>query len=512
MRGRVMGRAALVVLSVLATTPPAAAQQRTVYEDLQAFTDVLTYARLNYVDSVNVSRVVRAAIDGALHSLDPHSYYLTQEEWDRFTDWQHGRWITTGLFLENEEGVIAVAAVAPNSPAAHVGIVAGDRVTAMNDTAIAGVPVQRLQAQLGGAPGTKLRLTLERGSRLAPQTFRVTIKRSPVEVRSTLTTGMIDSITGFVRLQDFKLGAGRDIHDALTQLTHQHARQVVLDLRGNPGGSIPSAVEVAAQFLPAGTLVFRTRGRKADSNRDYATDSAGAFRELPLIVLIDRGSASAAEALAACLQDHDRALILGRRSFGKALVQVGFPLRAGGVVMLTVARVVSPSGRVIQRPYEGFAYEQYLAMAGTAADSTASGTFKTDHGRPVSSGGGVGPDFLLAGPPPLPPWWSVVADSGWSDAVADSAARSLTGSADDWIDARDRWRLLLEPFYARVRRSLHSVPADTAVERVVARVLASRIVEVKWGDTARDRFMLRNDPDIQAALTYFPRLPTLLPR
>jgi carboxyl-terminal processing protease len=512
MRERMMGGTALVVLSVLVATPPAAAQQRSVYEDLQAFTDALTYARLNYVDSVNVSRVVGAAIEGALHSLDPHSYYLTQDEWDRFADWQHGRWITTGLFLENEEGVIAVAGVAPNSPAAHVGIVAGDRVTALNDTAVAGVPVQRLQAELGGERGTKLRLTLERGSRLEPQTFRVTIKRSPVEVRSTLTTEMIDSITGYVRLQDFKLGAGQDIHDALRQLLQRHARQVLLDLRGNPGGSIPSAVEVAAQFLPARTLVFRTRGRKADSNHEYSTDSAGAFRELPLIVLIDRGSASAAEALAACLQDHDRALILGRRSFGKALVQVPFPLRAGGVVMLTVARVVSPSGRVIQRPYEGLGYEQYLAMAGTTADPTATGTFKTDRGRSVSGGGGVGPDIVLPGPPPPPAWWSVVADSGWADAVADSVARSLTGSVDDWIAPSDRWRSTFQPFYARVRRVLHAVPADTAVETMVARVLASRIVGVKWGDAARERFMLRNDPDIEAAVTYFPRLPILLPR
>lgn len=512
MRRRVMGRAALVVLSALVLTPPAAAQQRSLYEDLQAFTDALTYARLNYVDSVNVSRVIRAAIEGALHSLDPHSYYLTQEEWDRFADWQHGRWMTTGLLLENEEGAIAVAAVAPNSPAARVGIVAGDRVTEMNDTAVAGVPVQRLQAQLGGAHDSKVRLTLQRGSRLDPQTFRVTIKPSSVEVHSILQAEMIDSITGYVRLLDFKLGAGRDMYDALTQLTHQHARQVLLDLRGNPGGSIPAAVEIAAQFLPAGTLVFRTRGRKADSNRDYATDSAGSFRDLSLIVLIDRGSASAAEALAACLQDHDRALILGRRSFGKALVQVPFPLRAGGVVMLTVARVVSPSGRVIQRPYEGLAYEQYLAMAGTTADSTGSGTFKTDRGRPVSSGGGVGPDVVLPGPPTPPAWWSVVADSGWADAVADSVARSLTGSADDWIGARDRWRAPLDPFYARVRRSLHAMTADTAVETMVARVLASRIVEVKWGDAARERFMLHNDPDIQAALTYFPKLPSLLSR
>ena len=512
MRGRMMSGTALVVLAAVVATPPAAAQQRTVYEDLQAFTDALTYARLNYVDSVNVSRVVGAAIEGALHSLDPHSYYLTQAEWDRFADWQHGRWITTGLFLENEEGAIAVAAVAPNSPAARVGIVVGDRVTEMNDTAVAGVPVQRLQVQLSGAPGTKVRLTLERGSHLVPQTFRVTIKRSPIDVRSTVVSEMIDSITGFVRLQDFKLGAGHDISDALTQLTRRHARQVVLDLRGNPGGSIPAAVEVAAQFLPAGTLVFRTRGRKADSNHDYATESAGAFRDLPLIVLIDRGSASAAEALAACLQDHDRALLLGRRSFGKALVQVPFPLRAGGVVMLTVARVVSPSGRVIQRPYDGLTYEQYLAMAGTPADSTARGTFKTDRGRPVSGGGGVGPDVVLPGLAPPPAWWSVVADSGWADAVADSVARSLNGSADAWIEARDRWREPLAPFYARVRRSLHTVPVDTTVEAVVAQVLASRIVEVKWGDAARDRFMLRNDPDIQSALTYFPRLPTLLPR
>jgi len=274
-----------------------------------------------------------------------------------------------------------------------------------------------------------------------------------------------------------------------------------------------AAVEVAAEVLPKSTLVFATHGRKVDTNRDYRTERDGQFTGLPLIILIDHGTVSAAEALAACLQDHDRALVIGRRSFGKALEQVSFPVRSGGVVMLTVARIVSPSGRVIQRPYAGLGFEQYVALAGKGGDGTDTTAFRTDHGRLVRGGGGVAPDVSIAPGPAMPAWWSVAVDSGWADAVADSVARSLQErQPTGWMRAADRWReRLVPPLIARVESSLR-VPTrpDSALEGHIAWLLATRVAEVKWGSEVRERLILANDPDIRAAVTYFPRLAELL--
>jgi carboxyl-terminal processing protease len=493
--------------------PVLLAQQRSAYEELQTFSGVLNYVRANYVDSVSVADLVRAAIDGTLRSLDPHSYFIRRQDWERFAAWEQGRFVTTGLSLEYEEGAVAVEWVAPDSPADRAGLLPGDRLLALDDTVVAGLSLQQLEARLVGEKGSKVRLTLARGSRLEPDTFSVSLKRAATPVRSTLMVRMVDSVTGYVRLLDFKLGAGRDVHEAIGKLRGDGARQVILDLRRNPGGLMPAAVEVASEFLPRNALVFRTRGRKADTNHDFVTDHDGGFATLPLIVLIDGGSASAAEALAACLQDHDRALILGRRSFGKALEQISFPLPTGDVVMLTVARIVSPSGRIIQRRYQGLGYEQYLALAGKSDAGTGAAAYATDHGRPVAGGGGVTPDVTLSPGPPLPAWWSVAADSGFGDAVADSVARGMPHDQPGrWLDASDQWLVtLVPPFLAHVRSALHvSAPPDTALTRRLGRILAARVTQVNWGPDVYEQFLLRNDPDVHAALGYFPRLAELL--
>jgi carboxyl-terminal processing protease len=406
-----------------------------------------------------------------------------------------------------------VEGVVPESPADRAGILPGDRLLSVNDTSVTGLVLERLQARLAGEQGSKIRLTLERGSGLEPDTLAVTLKRSPTPVRSAVSVRMADSVTGYLRLVDFKVGVGKDIHDALRRLTGEGARGIILDLRANPGGAMPAVVEVASEFLPSHAVVFRTRGRKADANHQFVTDREGGFAGIPLVVLIDRSTASAAEALAACLQDHDRALILGHRSFGKALEQVSLPLPTGDVVMLTIARIVSPSGRVIQRPYQGLAYGQYLSLAGHVGDAQDSVIFKTDHGRPVRGGGGVAPDVVLAVGVPAPAWWSIAVDSGFGDAVADSVAKNMPGDQPGrWLDASDQWRaMLVPPFLARVRMSLHtSVRADSGLEQRIARVMAARVAEVKWGAEGRERFTVHNDPDIRAALAYFPRLAELL--
>jgi C-terminal processing protease CtpA/Prc len=323
---------------------------------------------------------------------------------------------------------------------------------------------------------------------------------------------MIDSITGYIRLEDFMGKAANEMHDGLEKLRDWRAKRIILDLRANPGGAVTSAVEIASDFLRKNSIVFRTRGRKRDVDTTFVTKRDGSFREMPLIVLIDERSASASEALAGSLQDHDRALLVGRRSFGKALMQTLFFLPSGDNIWLTVGHVITPSGRVIQRRYHGIGYEQYLSFAGkSGAEKDTATVYKTDAGRPVRGGGGIAPDVVVPVTAPLPVWWSAAADSGFDDAVSDSVAQTLPATPAAraaWLSAEGEWRTkLLPPFLSRVRTRLDvAAVTDSLLERRLARILAARAAEVRWGSDAREEFLIRNDRTIRVALDQFPLL------
>lgn len=504
------------VVSAIAANP-LSAQQRSAYEELQTLSGVLNHVRLNYVDSVGYAELVQAAIDGMLRALDPHSHFYSRLEAERLDLVQRGTLAVTGITLEEVDSAVTVLAVASQSPAAKSGVQPGDRLVSVNDTSVAGLSVTTIQLRLAGEKGSKVRLRLERGSRLEPDTLDLSVKRDFLLVHSVSVVRMLDSITGFVRLEEFGPEADKEVRDALDRLRGQHMQRAILDLRGNPGGIVTSAVEVASEFFPKGTVVFRTVGRKRDVDTTYTTRRDGSYTSLPLIVLIDEHSASAAEALAGSLQDHDRALLLGRRSFGKALMQMAFLVPPSGeVLMLTIGHVLSPSGRYIQRRYAGLAKEQYYALAGQggSAEDTLK-EYHTDHGRVVRGGGGIAPDVPLARPAPLPVWWSVAADSGFDNAVADSVALSLPATPaarTAWLAAPDRWRGTLLPlFLSRVRSRLHvAAQTDSALDARVVRILAARVAEVRWGPEAYNELVARSSPDVQAAIGYFPGLPGLL--
>ena len=505
-----------IVVSLLLTAAPLAAQtQRSAYEELQTFSGVLNHIRLNYPDSLSYSELVAAAIRGVLRALDPHSYYVSRVEFQRQNALDRGELATVGVRLEDVEGAATVLAVAPGSPAAKSGVLPGDRVLALNDTSIAGLDMATIELRLAGDKGSKVRVKMERGPRFEPDTFTVNLKRNAFEVRSVSIVRMVDATTGYLRLEEFR-GDADEVHKALGKLRGMRAQQVILDLRGNPGGAVPFAVEVASEFFPKKTTIFSTRGRKRDTDTTYVTKRDGEFRELPLIVLIDERSASASEALASSLQDHDRALLVGRRSFGKALMQSIFFLPSGDNVWLTVGRVITPSGRVIQRRYHGIGYEQYLSFAGkSGAEEDTLTTYKTRAGRLVRGGGGIAPDVVVPITASLPVWWSAAADSGFDDAVSDSVAPTLPATPaarTAWLTAETEWRAkLLPPFLTRVRARL-GVPAvtDSLLDQRLARILATRVAEVRWGPDAREEFLLRNDRTIRVALEQFPRLHDLL--
>ena len=508
--------AGVVVVLLTTTASTLSSQSRSAYEELQTFSGVLNHIRLNYPDSLGYSELVAAAIRGVLRALDPHSYYVSRAEWERRSALERGELFTVGLRLEEVEGAPTVLAVARHSSAEKAGIVAGDRLVMLNDTSVAGMDMSTLELRLAGERGSKVHVALERGPRLEPDTFSVTLKRNPFEIRSVSAVRMVDSMTGYLHLDEFTQTATEDVHNALKKLRSSHAQAVILDLRGNPGGIVLSAVEIASEFFPKGTVVFRTRGRKRDTDTTFVTKRDGDFRDLPLIVLVDERSASAAEALASSLQDHDRALLVGRRTFGKALMQSIFFLPSGDVVWLTIGRVITPSGRIIQRRYSGIGYEQYLSFAGkSGAGEDTMAVFKTDAGRTVRGGGGIMPDVVVPITAPLPVWWSAAADSGLDYAVADSVAQTLPATPAArvaWRSADAEWRAkLLPPFLSRVRARL-SVAAvtDTLLDQRLARILAARAAEVRWGPDALEEFIVQNDRTIRVAVAELPHLHELL--
>jgi len=488
-----------------------------VYQELQLFSGVLNHIRVNYMDSVRYGELMRAAIDGMLHSLDPHSYYMSRRDWDRQDKLERGDLPSVGAVLDQEDSAVTVLTVIPGSPAAKAGVQPGDRVTAVNDTAVSRMKAADVALRLAGTEGSQVQLRLERGSRLEPDTLSVILTRKTFKYPVVLASMLPDHMTGFIRMSWFGPKAGDEVQDAVGGLQSRGAQRLIFDLRDNPGGLMVAAVDIASQFFPRNTLIFRTRGRKSDATQEFKTSRDGPFRTLPLIVLVNEHSASAAEALAGSLQDHDRALIVGRRSFGKALVQAPFLLTpSGDVVMLTIARVITPSGRIIQRRYQSIGYEQYFSFAGKsgAAEDTVQ-VYKTDHGREVRGGGGIAPDVSVPGRMAPPVWWSVAADSGFDFAVADSVAATLPATPaarEQWMTEPDRWsRQLLPPFLQRVRTRLHvAAEPDSVLAERLSLFLAGRVAAVRWPPGAGDELRIRNDPDIRVALPYFARLTTLL--
>jgi carboxyl-terminal processing protease len=506
----------LAVWCLLLGAVPATAAQTTAYEQLQAFSGVLGHVRTNYVDSVDLGHLVQASIRGMLSSLDPHSYYTTRQEFELRMRWDRGELAAPGLSLDDADRSITVLGVEPGSPAAKAGVQSGDRVLRLNDSSVAGLGARTLEVRLLGEKGSRVRMTFERGSRVEPDTFAVTLKRALLEHHVVSTPRLVDQTTGYVRLAEFTAPAPKELSDALKRVRGMGAKQLILDLRGNPGGDIGAMVEIASAFLPAKQEVFHTQGRKKTGFESVMTRDAGPFANLPLIVLVDASSASAAEMLAGSLQDHDRALIVGRRSFGKALMQSALPLPNGDVVWLTTARVVTPSGRVIQRRYSGLGTDQYYALAGkSGAPEDTLAVYKTERGRPVRGGGGIVPDVSRPISAELPVWFSVASDSGYDTALADSVAQTLPAGAagqSAWVVDTAAWDArLVAPLLAsaRDRLGVHGEPPP-AVRSRMGRILGSRVAMVRWGPEAGEDFLVRNDGDIQVSVPLFARLSELL--
>ena len=357
-----------------------------------------------YVDKVDIDSLVESAIPQILAELDPHSVYISAKDVQATNDDLKGSFSGVGVEFTIREDTIHVQNVIKNGPAEKAGLLAGDKIVYVDGKKFVGKVVTNEEAmhRLKGPQGSKVKIGVARYGNPKIITYEVT--RGEIPTKTITAAYMLDDNTGYIKVKNFGEKTYPELLIALASLQQQGFSNLVIDLRDNTGGYLQSAVQMANEFLPNKKLIVYTEGRKSP-RKEYRSDGHGAYQNMPLVVLINEGSASSSEIFAGAMQDNDRATIIGRRSFGKGLVQQQIPFPDGSMIRLTIARYFTPSGRCIQKPYthgEDASYEQDLISRYEHGEFFSQDSinhtgkpYHTGNGRVVYGGGGITPDIFV---------------------------------------------------------------------------------------------------------------------
>lgn len=365
---------------------------------------LIDYIDYEYVDEINTDSIVDVTVNNILEKLDPHSVYIPKNEMKRVAENMKGDFVGIGINFYMYRDTITVIRTVENGPSYNKGILPGDRIMVADEDTLfgKGLPSDRVVGILKGFKGTKVNLQVYRKSQ--DKYFTVTVKRDRIPIRSVDSYYMLTQNMGYIKINRFAETTYREFRDAIRDLQQQGASKLVLDLRDNPGGYLGIAEQLADEFLPENKLILFTKNKKGQVDSTYAT-SRGSFENKPVYVLINERSASASEIIAGALQDNDIGTIVGRRSFGKGLVQREMELGDGSAVRLTVSRYYTPTGRSIQRDYQNGTQDYYHKFAQrynsgelVSVDSIKvadSLKFRTPKGKIVYGGGGIIPDVFV---------------------------------------------------------------------------------------------------------------------
>ena len=358
---------------------------------LQVFTGALAAIQEHYVEPIPTEELVESAVRGMLRTLDPHSSFFTVSDYNRLQEEQRGRYYGLGITIRAESPgsgrVAVVEPPAPGTPAYKVGLRSGDVISKIEGEPIDDWDLNKdVIPHLKGPKGTAVHITVERPGESEP--LELTVIRDEISLFTIKYVFRLDQNIGYIRINKFSETTGKELNDALEELDEEHLAGLILDLRDNPGGALNQALAVSGRFLRKGQVIVNTRGRSSQG-REFRAQTGRSF-EYPMVVLINRNSASASEIVSGALQDHDRALIVGETSFGKALVQTIYPLEGNRGLALTTGQYYTPSNRLIQRDYSNSFYDYFFSRDDTA--TTGGEVHHTDSGREVFGGGGITPD------------------------------------------------------------------------------------------------------------------------
>lgn len=367
----------------------------------QKIQDIIHILDRRYVDSIDAEAIFEKAISDMLHNLDPHSNYIPARDMKAMTEEIQGKFGGIGIRFFIIRDTVCVTHVVPNSPSEKAGVMAGDKIIRVDGKLLKkGISNEEIMSKLKGVEGTKVSLGLKRGKK----TLDLSLQRGIIPVESVTAAFMIDSKTGFIKIERFSVETAVEFRAAAYKLQQKGMKKLIVDLRNNGGGVLTTAVEIADEFLRSGLVIVETRGLHSDKET-YRSTANGILHDMKLAVLINSHSASASEILAGAIQDNDRGLVIGRRSFGKGLVQEDVTLRDGSNLRLTVARYYTPTGRCIQKSYKEGAesyfedeLERYESGEVYELDSSLfvdSLKYYTPKGKVVYGGGGIMPDVFV---------------------------------------------------------------------------------------------------------------------
>jgi carboxyl-terminal processing protease len=478
-----------------------------------AIDEVLSFIDARYVDTVDIGRLKGNMIEQALLQLDPHSIYISPDELQASTEDMNGGFEGVGIEFIMVDDTIQVVTPLNGGPSEAAGIMAGDKLITINDSMVAGVKIANgsIYKQLRGPKGSVVKLGILRGREINLRYFDIV--RDRIAVNSVEIAYMIDEQTGYIKVNRFTANTYNEFMEALRPLAEERGLQhLILDLRGNPGGYLEEATQMLSQVFPEGKLLVYTEGR-SEQRREYKSNGRARFNIQEVAVLIDEGSASASEIMAGAIQDHDRGWIVGRRTFGKGLVQEEYPLSDGGALRLTVARYYTPSGRCIQRAYKGqkdYAHEDLRRLKSgeltngqfKLADSTQ---FYTGMGRLVYAGGGITPDvFVPFDTSFISPYFNVLNQqmpqfvARWLENPAHTAAIPTDLNAFLALNIPDTWINDLAAFVEKNGTQRNEKALQKAQSELKMR-LKARLARIKFSEEAQYHVINTHDPVVEKA-------------
>ncbi|MFH1118420.1 MAG: S41 family peptidase [Bacteroidota bacterium] len=363
-------------------------------KNLDIFATMCKELNNNYVDELNYGDLIKTGIEAILNKLDPYTVYISEAEIEDFNFMTTGQYGGIGALIHKQGDYVVISEPYEGSPATKAGLIAGDRILSINDKDAKGKSVSDVSAILKGQPGTSMKLKIRREGENSP--VEINILRENVSIPNVAYSEMLDENTGYIKLNGFTQNSGKEVKDALLKLKENDKfSALIIDLRDNGGGLMNEAVSITNLFVKKGELVVSTKGKSPDRNKSYKTFVQPVDTEIPIVVLVNAFSASASEIVAGALQDLDRAVIIGERTFGKGLVQNIIPLTYNTQMKVTVAKYYIPSGRCIQAV--DYALRDSLGFSRPVPDSLIS-SFKTKAGRIVYDGGGIMPDISAEEP------------------------------------------------------------------------------------------------------------------
>jgi len=483
--------------------------QNDLQKRLKEYTDLLGAVTTYSAEDIGADRFVYSSIDGMLRTLDPHTSFLEPKEYADMQDRQKGSFYGLGILVTKRNDQVTVITPLEGTPAARLGIRAGDVISEVEGTPTDDLPLDDVVKKLKGPKGTTVHIKIMRVGIKEP--IPLTIVRAAIPTNSISNTLMIRPGVGYIRIKDFTSTTVRELDEAVEKLKDQGMQKLVLDLRQNPGGLLDAAVGVADHFLDKGQMIVYTKGRTPDSAQDYVAPGKHQKLDVPLVVLVNRGSASASEIVAGAIQDHDRGLVVGETSWGKGLVQSVYTLQYGAGLALTTSKYFTPAGRNIQRDYSSF-YDYYVV--GDSDDNSSDHEvpladrkqFKTDTGRIVYGGGGITPDIFAKPPQYARATQLLEVRSAIFNYAVEYAAKHPDVTKDLVITpgiVEEFSRFAADKDIASlddIRQALQK-PDD---RKFIERSLKAEIVAAKYGFDASYPYRLQGDAQVEKALEAFP--------